>query len=326
MPDGEIDEYSAAALRGKASTVPGLWRFVAETDGERVDRYLAARGDWSRAFVQHLIAQGRVTVDGHTVQASAKLRVGQALCVTVPAPETIAVVPEDILLDIRFEDEDLIVVNKPRGMVVHPAPGHTRGTLVGALLGHIESLSSIGKTLRPGIVHRIDKDTSGLLVVAKTDLAHRSLSEQLREHTVTRVYEAIVHGQIGPDRGLIDAPIGRDPHRRQQMAVVAQEAGRPARTHFQVLERLQSFSYVELRLETGRTHQIRVHMAYIGHPIAGDPLYATRDPLQLRGQALHARTLGFTHPRTSERLVFHADPPAVFAAALAELRRVAQSM
>ncbi|MHB1549382.1 MAG: RluA family pseudouridine synthase [Acidimicrobiales bacterium] len=301
-------------------------RFTSETDGERVDRYMAAVGAWSRASVQRLIAEGCVTVDGRAVRPSARLRVGQVICVTVPAPASIDVAPEDIPLDIRFEDDDLIVVNKPRGMVVHPSPGHARGTLVGALLGHIGGLSSIGGALRPGIVHRIDKDTSGLLVVAKTDLAHLSLSEQLREHTVTRVYEAIVHGNIGPDRGQIDAPIGRDPHKRQQMAVVPQGSGRAAVTHFQVLERLPDFSYVELRLETGRTHQIRVHMSYIGHPVAGDPLYATRDPLRLGGQALHARTLGFTHPRTLAQLTFHSDPPDVFIHALAELRRLAQSI
>lgn len=320
MPDCETDEDSVTSF------APVTGRFVAEADGERVDRYIAAAGAWSRAYVQHLIADGCVTVDGLTVRASAKLRVGQEICVTVPEPEPIDVVPEDIPLDIRFEDGDLLVVNKPRGMVVHPAPGHTHGTLVGALLGHLGGLSSIGGALRPGIVHRIDKDTSGLLVVAKTDLAHVSLSEQLREHTVTRVYEAIVHGKMGPDRGQIDAPIGRDPRRRQQMAVVAPGSGRPAVTHFKVLERLPNFSYVELRLETGRTHQIRVHMAYIGHPVAGDPLYATRDPLQLSGQALHARTLGFTHPRTFERLTFHSDPPDVFTDTLAALRRLAHSI
>ncbi len=320
MPDCETDEDS------ETSFAPITGRFVAEADGERVDRYIAAAGAWSRAYVQQLIADGCVTVDGLTVRASAKLRAGQEICVTVPEPEPIDVVPEDIPLDIRFEDGDLLVVNKPRGMVVHPAPGHTRGTLVGALLGHMGGLSSIGGALRPGIVHRIDKDTSGLLVVAKTDLAHVSLSEQLREHSVTRVYEAIVHGKIGPDRGLVDAPIGRDPRRRQQMAVVAPGSGRPAVTHFKVLERLLNFSYVELRLETGRTHQIRVHMAYIGHPVAGDPLYATRDPLQLSGQALHARTLGFTHPRTFERLTFHSAPPDVFTDALAALRRLAHSI
>ncbi|WP_425450695.1 RluA family pseudouridine synthase [Sulfoacidibacillus thermotolerans] len=300
--------------------------FVVDRDEERIDRYLAQQGTWSRAKIQQLIASGRVTVDGKTARASMKVGAGQEIVVRVPPPVAIDVLPEDIELDIRYEDRDLIVVNKPRGMVVHPAPGHVRGTLVGALLGHIKDLSGIGGAERPGIVHRIDKDTSGLLVVAKTDLAHQGLAEQFKAHSVTRLYQALVHGHVGPMTGMIDAPIARDRHKRQQMTVVPEGYGKRAVTHFQVLERYQNYTFVQLRLETGRTHQIRVHMAYIGHPVAGDPVYASRDPLALHGQALHAHTLGFIHPRTGEFLLFEAELPAVLQATLRDLQRQKASL
>ncbi len=295
--------------------------FLVGEGGERIDRYLAEVGEWSRAYVQQLIADERVTVNGRFIRPSSKVSANQEIMVQVPMPVPIDVIPEQIPLDIHYEDEDVIVVNKPRGMVVHPAPGHTRGTLVGALLGHIDHLSGIGGALRPGIVHRIDKDTSGLLVVAKTDLAHHHLAEQFKEHTVARLYEAIVHGHVGPSTGMVDAPIARDPHKRQQMAVVAIGYGKHAITHFHVVNRYVNYTHVRLRLETGRTHQIRVHMAYIGHPVAGDPLYASRDPLGLHGQALHAQTLGFTHPRSGKPLLFEALWPPELQAVLYELER-----
>jgi len=216
--------------------------------------------------------------------------------------------PESMPLEIVYEDSDVVVVNKPRGLVVHPAPGHYSGTLVNGLLAHCKDLSGINGVLRPGIVHRIDKDTSGLLMVAKNDKAHMGLAEQLKEHSVDRKYVAIVHGVIPHEMGTIDAPIGRDPKNRQQMAVVF-ENSKPAITHFVVLERFKEHTLVELKLETGRTHQIRVHMKYIGYPLAGDPKYGPKDTLDLDGQALHAKTLGFTHPRTGERLEFEAPLP-----------------
>lgn len=295
--------------------------FHVEVSGERIDRYLAEVGSWSRAQVQQFIEGGHITLNGKVVRASSKVTKDQQIIVHVPPLATIDVIPEDIPLDIYYEDEDVIVVNKPRGMVVHPAPGHTRNTLVGALLGHIEHLSGIGGALRPGIVHRIDKDTSGLLVVAKTDLAHHSLSNQFKEHSVIRLYEAIVHGHLSSSTGMIDAPLARDPHKRQQMAVMPDGYGKRAITHFQVIDSYINYTHVRLRLETGRTHQIRVHMAYIGHPVAGDPLYASRDPLGLSGQALHAKTLGFIHPRSGQELLFHAPWPPILEATVADLTR-----
>ena len=315
--DFESDDSETHELAG------GHFSFVVDHDGngDRLDRYVSTVGPWSRAFVQQLIDERRVTIAGVPAKGSKRVVSGMNIAVDVPEPKPLAVEPEPIPLEIVYEDDDLVVVNKPRGMVVHPAPGHQTGTLVGALLHHLTRLSSIGGVLRPGIVHRIDKDTSGLLVVAKSDLAHHSLVEQLREHSVTRVYEALVHGVISHDDGTIDAPIGRDPHKRQQMAVTVEGLGRRAVTHFHVLERFLDYSSVRVTLETGRTHQIRVHMAYIGHPVAGDPVYARRDPLGLSGQALHAKVLGFTHPRTGERLLFEAEPPAIFEEVIEEVRR-----
>ncbi len=290
--------------------------------GMRIDKYLADVSDLSRTYLQTLLDQGNITIGALRVRhSSKKVYENDRVTVHIPAPFAIDVTPEDIDLTIVFEDEDLVVVNKPRGMVAHPGAGHTKGTLVSALLFHVNNLSGIGGAIRPGIVHRIDKDTSGLLVVAKTDLAHHSLSEQLREHSVVRVYEALVHGQINHVTGVIDAPIGRDSKKRQQMAVVPDNMGKDAITHFRVMQRFTSYTHVELRLETGRTHQIRVHMAYIGHPVAGDPVYTKQDPLHLEGQFLHAKTLGFVHPRTQESLLFHASLPPCLQQVLDELMR-----
>ncbi len=296
---------------------------VVDEGGARLDRYLAdhAPGQ-SRSHLHRLIGQGRVTVDG-VVQSAASFRVGkgQRIAVDLPEPAALEVLPEAIPLDVLYEDDDLLVVNKAPGMVVHPAPGHRSGTLVAAILGRGVVLSGIGGVARPGIVHRIDKDTSGVLVIAKNDLAHAGLAEQFREHSMERVYEAIVHGAPGADKGTVDAPIGRDPRDRLRMAVVPEQLGRHAVTHFVVRERLGAYSHLDLRLETGRTHQIRVHMAYIGHPVAGDPVYARRNPLALPGQALHARSLGFAHPRTGLRMTFAAPLPDAMEDALMRLRR-----
>jgi len=291
--------------------------------GQRVDRFLAAAGQWSRAYVQSLIERGCVTLqDKPVVSNSAKVRTGQTLQVAVPDAIALQVEPEAMPLDIVYEDRDVLVVNKKKGMVVHPAPCHPPGTLISGVLAYLGASAEAlpGIALRPGIVHRIDKDTSGLLMIAKTELALRSLSQQLSEHSVTRVYDAIVHGRPGHDKGIIDASIGRSPNHRQQMAVVDDRHGKRAVTRFHVSERFTQYALLELRLETGRTHQIRVHMAYIGHPVAGDPLYAQRDPLGLEGQALHARTLGFTHPRTGERMQFEAPLPERLVQVLEQLR------
>ncbi|MCY0876942.1 MAG: RluA family pseudouridine synthase [Firmicutes bacterium] len=296
---------------------------VCERQNERVDRFLAEEGEWSRSFVQSLIERGLVMCDESPVLTnSLKVQQGQVYTVTLPEVQPLQAQPEDLPLTVVYEDDDLLVVDKPRGMVAHPAPGHTTGTLVGAVLYHLGARASLpGNVIRPGIVHRIDKDTSGLLMIAKSDLAMHSLGAQLQDHSVSRVYKAIVHGGPAHERGVIDAPLGRDPHNRQLMAVVSERHGKRAVTRFVVCERFTHFSLLELRLETGRTHQIRVHMAYIGHPVAGDPLYARRDPLALGGQALHAAVLGFTHPRTKERLLFESELPAYFTQTLEKLRQ-----
>jgi 23S rRNA pseudouridine1911/1915/1917 synthase len=280
--------------------------------GERIDRYVADRMDdeVSRTQVQSWIRDGRVTVNGRSVKPNYKLDEEDEIVLAVPAPAETDISPEPIPLEIAFEDEDVIVVNKPRGMVVHPAPGHASGTLVNALLYHCKDLSGINGILRPGIVHRIDKDTSGLLMAAKNDRAHASLAEQLKEHSVTRKYIALVHGDMPHDRGTVDAPIGRDPRDRKLYTVIAGNSKR-AVTHFRVLERFGNYTLLELQLETGRTHQIRVHMKYAGHPLVGDPAYgpAKTRGLDIEGQALHAAVLGFRHPRTAEYLEFSAPLP-----------------
>ncbi|EMT46971.1 MULTISPECIES: RluA family pseudouridine synthase [Anoxybacillus] len=288
-------------------------------DGERIDKVIAELNEqWSRSQVQQWLKEGHVLVNGKAVKPNYKCHVDDEVTISIPDPEPLHVEPEHIPLDIYYEDADVLVVNKPRGMVVHPAPGHMRGTLVNALLAHCKDLSGINGVLRPGIVHRIDKDTSGLLMVAKNDLAHESLVNQLVNKTVTRKYEAIVHGVIPHDYGTIDAPIGRDPRDRQSMAVV--ENGKEAVTHFRVLERFDHYTFVECQLETGRTHQIRVHMKYIGYPLAGDPKYGPRKTLPLDGQALHAGVLGFHHPRTGEYMQFKAPLPHEFERLLDMLR------
>jgi 23S rRNA pseudouridine1911/1915/1917 synthase len=274
----------------------------------------------TRSFVQKLIEDGRVQVNQRKVKANFRLATGQEIVVQVPAPEPLNVVAEDIPLDIVYEDEHLLVVNKKQGMVVHPAAGNYSGTLVNALLYHCQDLSGINGVLRPGIVHRIDKDTSGLLVVAKSELAHLGLAEQIKAHTVNRRYKALVHGVMPEPRGTIDAPIGRDPKDRKKMAVVHTNS-KTAVTHYTVLERFREFSYIEAKLETGRTHQIRVHMTYINHPVVGDPLYGPRkNKFDLAGQALHAATLGFVHPATKEYLEFSAPLPDYFKELISAIR------
>lgn len=272
----------------------------------------------SRAQIQSWIEKDHVKVNGQTVKTNYKCKLGDSIEWTIPEVETLHIEAENIPLSIVYEDQDVIVVNKPRGMVVHPSAGHQHGTLVHALLYHCDDLSGINGVERPGIVHRIDKDTSGLLVVAKNDQAHTSLVNQLVHKTVARKYEAVVHGEIAHEKGTIDAPIARDPKDRQKMGVVA--GGKTAITHFQVLERFHDYTHVECRLETGRTHQIRVHMKYIGNPLVGDPKYGPRKTMNIGGQALHAKLLGFTHPRTKEWLQFEVEAPTYFHDLLNNLR------
>ncbi|TKH19109.1 RluA family pseudouridine synthase, partial [Bacillus wiedmannii] len=291
-----------------------------EQKSERIDKFVAEiNSEWSRSQVQQWIKDDVVTVNGKSVKVNYKVKENDEITVTIPDPEELNIQAEDMSLEIYYEDADVLVVNKPRGMVVHPAPGHTSGTLVNGLMHHCTGLSGINGVMRPGIVHRIDKDTSGLLMVAKNDMAHESLVNQLVAKTVTRRYKAIVHGVIPHDKGTIDAPIGRDKKERQSMTV--DENGKNAVTHFQVLERFKDFTLVECRLETGRTHQIRVHMKYIGYPLAGDPKYGPKKTLDMNGQALHAGILGFDHPRTGEYIQFEAPIPEVFEDALNILRK-----
>ncbi|MDQ0217154.1 RluA family pseudouridine synthase [Peribacillus cavernae] len=294
-----------------------------ETHGrERIDKVLSGLNqEWSRSQVQQLIKDGHVLVNGAVTKTNYKCSPGDQIEVELPELEELDVLPEEMNLEIFYEDSDVLVVNKPRGMVVHPAPGHTSGTLVNGLMAHCRDLSGINGVMRPGIVHRIDMDTSGLLMVAKNDLAHESLVQQLVDKTVTRKYKAIVHGIIPHDFGTVDAPIGRDKKDRQSMTVT-EEHSKHAVTHFSVLERFHSFTYVECQLETGRTHQIRVHMKYIGYPLAGDPKYGPRKTLTgINGQALHAGVLGFVHPRSKEYLEFEAPLPEDFEQVLDRLRK-----
>ncbi|WP_020059230.1 RluA family pseudouridine synthase [Bacillus sp. 123MFChir2] len=291
-----------------------------ENKSERIDKFLAGvNNEWSRSQVQQWIKDSVVTVNGKDIKGNYKVKTNDEITVTIPEPESLDILPEDMNLEIHYEDSDVLVVNKPRGMVVHPAPGHTSGTLVNGLMHHCKDLSGINGVMRPGIVHRIDKDTSGLLMVAKNDMAHEALVNQLVEKTVTRRYQAIVHGVIPHDKGTIDAPIGRDKQDRQSMTV--DEKGKHAVTHFRVLERFNNFTHVECQLETGRTHQIRVHMKYIGYPLAGDPKYGPKKTFDINGQALHAGILGFIHPRTGEYLEFEAPAPQIFADLLNDLRK-----
>jgi 23S rRNA pseudouridine1911/1915/1917 synthase len=295
---------------------------VTDTENKmRIDKLMAEiNPDQSRSQVQGWITKGTVLVNDEIVKANYKCQTGDVITWEIPEIEPLQIEPENIPISILYEDKDLLVVNKSKGMVVHPSAGHQSGTLVNALLYHCHDLSGINGVERPGIVHRIDKDTSGLLVVAKNDKAHSSLAEQLANKDVERKYVAIVHGEINHDSGLIDAPIGRDPNDRQRMAVV--ENGKHAVTHFHVLERFKEYTYVECRLETGRTHQIRVHMRYIGFPLVGDPKYGPRKTFDIGGQALHAKVLGFTHPTTGEWLHFEVDAPVYFQELLGKLEKM----
>lgn len=297
---------------------------VENEEGERIDRYLAeVMPDRSRSYLQKLIKEGNITVNGRPVKPNYRLIFGDLIAAVFPDIREPDILPEDIPLDILYEDEDLIIVNKPKQMVVHPAPGHYSGTLVNALMNHCgDALSGINGDRRPGIVHRIDMDTTGSLVVCKNDMAHQSLSEQLKEHSIRRLYEAVVHGNIKEDAGSVNAPIGRHPADRKKMSTHAKN-GRPAITHYEVIERFGDYTHIRCRLETGRTHQIRVHMASIGHPIVGDRVYGPeRCPFpQLTGQTLHAETLGIIHPGTGEYLEIHAPLPTYFSCLLARLRK-----
>lgn len=289
-----------------------------ETGGLRLDKALADLTELSRTLASEQIKMGQVLVNGQAKKAKYTVQTGDIISYQIPEVEEIHYVAEDIPLDIVYEDADVAVVNKPQGMVVHPSAGHTSGTLVNALLYHIKDLSGINGVLRPGIVHRIDKDTSGLLMIAKNDQAHATLAGELKSKKSLRKYLAIVHGHLPNDRGVIEAPIGRSEKDRKKQAVTGK--GKEAVTRFQVLERFGDYSLIELTLETGRTHQIRVHMAYIGHPVAGDPVYGPKKTLKGHGQFLHAQTLGFTHPKTGELVRFTAQPPTIFLETLQKLR------
>ena len=300
----------------------GKIELQAEVSDVRVDAWLSKNTDGlSRSYIQKLIDDGFVTVNNKVIKSNYKLKSGDVVLVDLPVPEKLDVLAEDIKLDILFEDADIIIINKPKGMVVHPAAGNYTGTLVNALMKHCgESLSDINGIIRPGIVHRIDKDTSGILVVAKSNRAHEKLSEMLKEHDINRIYMAVAEGIIREESGKVDAPIGRHPVDRKKMAVNTKN-GRRAVTHFKVLERFKDATYLELKLETGRTHQIRVHMSFIGHPLLGDEVYGKKNQkFGLEGQALHAKLLGFRHPVTNEYIEFEAPPPECFNHLLEELR------
>ena len=301
---------------------PILLRASEESKNQRLDAFLASSLDGlTRSQATRLIESGEVAVNGKTAGKSYKLAGGEDIAVTLPEPEPVEAVPQDIPLDVVYEDADVIVVNKPSGMVVHPAPGHPDGTLVNALLYHCAgTLSGIGGALRPGIVHRIDRDTSGLIIAAKNDAAHQYLSAQLADHTLARTYECIVVGALREDRGTVDAPIARHPTDRKRMAVVA--GGREAVTHWEVIARYPGYTHVRCRLETGRTHQIRVHMAYIGHPILGDTVYGAKKEVPgLTGQCLHAVGLRFLHPRTHEVVELFCPLPEEFTRMLQKIRK-----
>ncbi len=280
---------------------------TAEDNGKRLDLYISQNSDYSRNSVQILLDNGDITVNNKSVNKSYKIKDGDSVQITVHPPKDAQITPEDIPLDIYYEDNDLLVVNKPKGMVVHPANGNEDGTLVNALMFHCkDSLSGINGEIRPGIVHRIDKDTSGVLVVAKNDIAHEHLARQFKEHSITRVYNAIVYGNVKNDEGDIDAPIGRHKTDRKKFCVTTSNS-KNAFTHYKVLERLNGYTLIEARLKTGRTHQIRVHMQSIGHPLAGDPVYGPKSVIkELDGQALHAGVIGFIHPTKNEYMEFSA--------------------
>ena len=294
-------------------------------EGLRLDRFLSEElEDHSRSFLQKLIKEGLVTVDGKPVKANYRLSAGQQVSVQVREPEEVNIEPQEMPLDILYEDGDVCIVNKPKGMVVHPAAGHYRDTLVNGIMYHCQdSLSGINGSLRPGIVHRIDKDTTGALIICKNDKAHSCIAEQLKEHSITRRYRAIIIGNLSEDEGTVDAPIGRHPTQRKKMAV-NRNNGKRAVTHYRVLARFRGYTYIECRLETGRTHQIRVHMASIGHPLLGDTVYgpAKQAYPSLEGQTLHAMVIGFVHPTTGAYMEFEAPLPAYFAELLQKLPKI----
>ena len=294
-------------------------------EGLRLDRFLSEElEDHSRSFLQKLIKEGLVTVDGKPVKANYRLSAGQQVSVQVREPEEVNIEPQEMPLDILYEDGDVCIVNKPKGMVVHPAAGHYRDTLVNGIMYHCQdSLSGINGSLRPGIVHRIDKDTTGALIICKNDKAHSCIAEQLKEHSITRRYRAIIIGNLSEDEGTVDAPIGRHPTQRKKMAI-NRNNGKRAVTHYRVLARFRGYTYIECRLETGRTHQIRVHMASIGHPLLGDTVYgpAKQAYPSLEGQTLHAMVIGFVHPTTGAYMEFEAPLPAYFAELLQKLPKI----
>ena len=299
--------------------MPDKYQFVIQDEKGRIDKVLTTKiSSLSRSRIQELVQDRNILVNGKKVKTSYKVQKNDLISVNVPKLKPLAVIPEDIPLDIIYEDQDVIVVNKPQGMVVHPAAGHPDHTLVNALLFHTKNLAESPEGFRPGIVHRIDKDTSGLLMVAKNAFARESLEKQLAQKTNKRLYLAIVHGNFSEKSGTIEAPIGRDHYNRKKMAVV--ENGKNAVTHFTVLEQFQKFSLIRCQLETGRTHQIRVHLAYIGHPVAGDPLYGPHHTLKGNGQFLHAQVLGFKQPHSGKWLEFEAQPPQIFLQQLTDLR------
>ncbi len=293
-----------------------------EQAGERIDKFLTESSpDFSRSFLQKLLKSGLVDVDGKAVKSSYRLSAGETVSFEVPEAVEAEIKAENIPLDILYEDGDLILINKPKGMVVHPAAGHYEGTLVNGLMYHCkDQLSGINGVMRPGIVHRIDMDTTGVLVVCKNDFSHNSIAEQLKVHSITRKYYAIVHGILKEDDGTVNAPIGRHPTDRKKMSINSKN-GRDAVTHYHVLERFRQYTFVECRLETGRTHQIRVHMTSLGHPLLGDEVYGpAKQPYHLQGQTLHAGVLGFIHPRTGEYMEFQAPLPEYFEELLRKLR------
>lgn len=292
-----------------------------DLEGERLDAFLAETvADLSRTAVKELITNGQVLVDGKSRKPSYRIKEGEEILITLPEARQVAIVPQDLPLEIIYQDQDIAVVNKPKGMVVHPAHGNWDGTMVNALLYHIKDLSGINGEIRPGIVHRLDKDTSGVMVVAKNDQAHRNLAEQIKEHTIKREYQALVHGMIKENLGSIEAPIGRSRTDRKKMAVIAD--GKLALSRYRVLERFQNYTLVQVTLLTGRTHQIRVHFSYIKHPVVGDPVYGpAKHHLGMESQALHACRLGFDHPRTGEYMEFTSELPVVFKQALQKLTK-----
>ena len=295
---------------------------IQEDQQMRLDKYLSEQfPEQTRSYLQKLIKDGEVTVNGKNVKTGYQLSKGDEVSVNIPEPKELDVEPQKMDLDIVYEDDDVILVNKPKGMVVHPAPGHTTDTLVNGLLYHCkDNLSGINGVARPGIVHRIDRDTTGILIVCKNDMSHNSIAAQLKEHSINRRYRALVHGNLKDDTGTVEGPIGRHPIDRKKMAI-NEKNGKPAVTHYTVLERFGNYTLIECKLETGRTHQIRVHMTSIGHPLVGDEVYGpAKCPFKLQGQCLHAMVLGFVHPRTEEYMEFSADLPDYFEDLLRKLR------